>query len=120
MATIRRWDAAEAEALYGLIESQIVPEFYARDGEGIPRRWVSRMRESMARLAPQFSANRTVREYTEKHYVPAAACVPGTVARTAASWGQSFCEWGREIAAHWDRIRFGAITVEKRDHQYFL
>ena len=48
------WDAAEAEALYGLLEREVIPEFYARDEHGIPRRWVARMRESMARLTPRF------------------------------------------------------------------
>src|SRR5439155_7947547 len=66
------WDKAEAEALYALLESEIVPEFYTRD-KGIPKRWVARMRESMARLTPFFSANRTVREYAEGRYLPAAA-----------------------------------------------
>ncbi|MGA7801243.1 MAG: alpha-glucan family phosphorylase, partial [Gammaproteobacteria bacterium] len=67
------WDAAEAEALYDLLEREVVPEFYTRDEQGIPRAWVTRMRESMAHLTPQFSTNRAVREYTEKHYLPAAA-----------------------------------------------
>jgi starch phosphorylase len=51
----------------------VIPGFYARDESGIPTVWVKRMRESMARLTPRFSANRTVREYTEQHYLPAAA-----------------------------------------------
>ena len=67
------WDAVEAEALYDLLEREVIPEFYARDESGIPTAWVKRMRESMARLTPRFSANRTVREYTEQHYLPAAA-----------------------------------------------
>ena len=60
------WDGAEAEMLYHSLEQEVVPEFYARDGQGIPIAWVARMRESMARLTPQFSANRAVREYTEQ------------------------------------------------------
>ena len=67
------WDAAEAEALYDLLEREVIPEFYRRDEYGIPTAWVARMRESMAQLTPRFSANRTVREYTEQHYLPAAA-----------------------------------------------
>ena len=50
----------------------MVPEFYARDAQGIPTRWVERMRQSMATLTSQFSANRTVHEYTESYYLPAA------------------------------------------------
>jgi glucan phosphorylase len=64
-------DAAEAEALYNLLEQQVVPEFYSRDEHGIPTAWVACMRESMARLTPRFCANRTVRQYTESHYLQA-------------------------------------------------
>jgi starch phosphorylase len=66
------WDAKEAEALYNILEQELVPEFYERNGNGIPERWVQRMRKSMSTLTPQYSANRTVREYTEKYYLPAA------------------------------------------------
>jgi hypothetical protein len=55
--------------LYHSLEQEVIPEFYARDGQGIPTAWVARMRESMARLTPQFSANRAVREYTEQQLV---------------------------------------------------
>ncbi len=67
------WDAAEAEALYGLLENEVIPEFYERDKEGLPSKWLGRIRESMARLTPAFSATRAIREYTEDHYLPAAA-----------------------------------------------
>jgi glycogen phosphorylase len=67
------WDAAEAEALYDLLEREVIPEFYTRNGGGIPTAWVARMRKSMATLTPRFSADRAVREYTENHYLPAAA-----------------------------------------------
>jgi glycogen phosphorylase len=56
------WDAAEAEQLYRLLEEQIVPSFYDQDDTGIPQRWVGKMRQSMARLTPRFSANRAIRE----------------------------------------------------------
>ena len=67
------WDGLEANALYDLLEREVVPQFYTRGESGIPTAWVKRMRESMARLTPRFSTNRTVREYTEQHYLPAAA-----------------------------------------------
>ena len=66
-------DAAEAGELYDLLERQVVPEFYARDQNGIPTAWVARIRESMARLTPQFSANRVVRQYTREYYLPGAS-----------------------------------------------
>ena len=88
------WDAVEADALYDLLEREVVPEFYTRDESGIPTAWVARMRESMARLTPRFSANRTVREYTEQYYLPAAAAYreraanKGAVGRQVVDWQQ--------------------------------
>ena len=67
------WDATEAEALYAALEHEVVPEFYERDENGMPSRWLARIRESMARLTPEFSAGRAIREYTESHYLPAAS-----------------------------------------------
>ena len=63
------WDALEADQLYNILENEVVPEFYTRNEKGIPAAWISRMRESMAQLTPKFSADRTVREYTEQHYL---------------------------------------------------
>jgi starch phosphorylase len=64
----------------------------------------------MASLTPAFSANRTVREYTEQHYIPAAAAF---VARTAdnAAGGASLLAWQREIDSKWKDVRFGALKV---------
>ena len=93
------WDAVEADALYDLLEREVIPEFYTRDESGIPTAWVKRMRESMARLTPRFSANRTVREYTEQHYLPAAAAYRERAANKGAV-GQA----NGRLAAHvWNR-----------------
>ncbi len=67
------WDAIEAERLYDLLENEIIPEFYDRDEQGIPRRWIARVRESMARLAPEYSTNRMMKDYLERYYLPGAA-----------------------------------------------
>jgi starch phosphorylase len=67
------WDDVEAESLYSLLEREVVPEFYERDEKGMPAKWLGRIRESMARLTPEFSASRAIREYTENHYLPAAS-----------------------------------------------
>ena len=66
------WDAAEATRLYEILEQQIIPEYYARNETGVSTAWIGRIRESMARLTPQFSSSRTVLEYTEQHYLPRA------------------------------------------------
>jgi len=113
------WDAAEAEALYDLLEREIVPQFYERNERGIPVRWVARMRESMVRLTPQFSANRTVREYTEHHYIPAAEAY----ARRAADngkLGSELVEWREKIGRGWKDVRFGPLHVEQKDGVFII
>ena len=110
------WDAAEAETLYGLLEREIVPEFYRRDDHGIPRGWVARMRESMARLTPLFSTNRVVRQYTEEHYLRAASAF-NERAKNQGALGMSLVNWKAELTKHWPKVRFGSATVERTDGQ---
>lgn len=64
-------DAAEAEALYRLLEEQVVPAFYDRDEKLIPRRWVKVVREAMRSNLPRFSARRMVKQYVNEMYTPA-------------------------------------------------
>jgi starch phosphorylase len=104
------WDAAEAEALYGLLEREVIPEFYTRNEKGIPTAWVGRMRESMARLTPRFSANRTVREYTEQHYLPAASIYRERAAGKGAI-GVQLVNWQRAMEQNWSNMRFGEMKV---------
>jgi glycogen phosphorylase len=111
------WDAAEAEALYKLLEQEVIPEFYNRDARGIPHFWVARMRESMARLTPVFTANRVVRQYTEEHYVPAATAYCERAANRG-SLGADLVNWQAELAKHWSSLRFGSATVDVRGTQY--
>jgi starch phosphorylase len=113
------WDAVEADALYDRLEREVIPEFYTRDKKGIPTAWVARMRESMAQLTPRFSANRTVREYTEQHYIPAAAAYRQRVADQGAK-GAQVVNWQRAMEQHWSNLRFGEMKVatDGRNHVF--
>jgi starch phosphorylase len=111
------WDAVEADALYDLLERKVIPEFYTRDASGIPTAWVARMRESMARLTPRFSANRAVREYTEQHYLPAAAAYHLRMANKGAI-GRQLVAWQHSLEQKWARLHFGEVTVETRGEQH--
>jgi starch phosphorylase len=108
------WDAQEAEALYTLLEREVIPEFHERDEGGLPSKWLGRIRESMARLTPEFSAGRAIREYTTDHYLPAAS---GYRERTAndSEVGASVLQWRQDIARHWNTVRFGTLSVESHD-----
>ena len=110
------WDAAEAEGLYGLLEQEVVPEFYLRDDRGIPSGWVARMRESMARLTPLFSTNRVVRQYAEEHYLPAASAFRERANKQGAM-GVDLVNWQAQIAKNWSTVRFGPATAEEKEGQ---
>jgi glycogen phosphorylase len=110
------WDAAEAEALYGLLEREVIPEFYTRNDEGIPLHWVGRMRKSMTRLTPIFSTNRVVRQYTEEHYISSATAFRNRAAGQG-SLGAQLLNWEAELAKHWSKLRFGSATVERNEQE---
>ncbi len=111
------WDARDAEALYDLLEYEVIPEFYTRDEQGIPTDWVGRMRESMARLTPHFSSNRAVREYTEQYYLPAASAY---LARTADKGVicMEMVNWRRDLQQKWSALHFGEVKLETNGEQH--
>jgi starch phosphorylase len=113
------WDAVEAEALYDLLEREVVPEFYTRDKSGVPIAWVGRMRESMASLTPRFSANRTVREYTEQRYLPAAAAYCARAAKKGAA-GRQIVDWQRAVDRAWGSMHFGDLRVTSKEKQHLF
>jgi starch phosphorylase len=104
-------DAAEAEELYDLLEREVIPGYYTRGADGVPAAWVERIRQSMARLTPQFSAERAVREYTEKHYLPAASAYRERAANKGAIGGE-MVGWRRDVDHKWDSLRFGLLRAE--------
>jgi starch phosphorylase len=113
------WDAAEAEVLYDKLEHEIIPEFYARDNKGIPITWIARMRESMALLTPRFSANRTVREYTEQHYLPAAKSFQLRMTNKGAI-GKMMVDWQHRLEQKWAALHFGEVKVETFGDQHIF
>ena len=115
------WDGWEAEELYNLLEQEIVPEFYTRNEHGIPAGWVARMRESMARLTPQFSTCRSLREYTERYYFPAANEYRRRAADNGA-FGAEVMAWRKRLDAGWGGLRFGqvAFQTEENEHEFHV
>jgi starch phosphorylase len=61
-------DTAEAESLFHTLENELIPAFYSHGEQGIPDKWVRRMKNAIATLTPQFSSDRMVRDYIQKVY----------------------------------------------------
>jgi starch phosphorylase len=113
------WDDAEAEALYALLEREVIPEFYERNEKGMPSKWLERIRESMAQLTPEFSATRAIRKYTENHYLPAASGYHERAAGDSAL-GVGVLHWQQDIDRHWNTVRFGTVGIETHDGEHFF
>jgi len=111
------WDAFDADALYRVLENEVVPEFYERDENGLPERWLGRIRESMALLTPQFSASRAIREYTESHYVPAAAAYRERIDADGNA-GAALLLWQQDLARHWATLRFGPVAIDTHEGEH--
>jgi len=111
------WDAFDADALYRVLENEVVPEFYERGENGLPERWLGRIRESMALLTPQFSAGRAIREYTESHYIPAAARYRERTDSDGKA-GAALLLWQQDIARHWSTLRFGPVAIDTHEGEH--
>lgn len=109
-------DALESSALYELLEKEIVPLFYARAADGMPRAWIQRMKCSMKRLSPVFSTNRMVGEYAERYYLPTAAGYEALSANHFAG-ARTLAEWKSRVEREWRAVGVDAVeTVDGRGH----
>ncbi len=111
------WDAAEANSLYHILENEIIPTFYQRNQDGISTGWVEKMRASMGNLTTQYSANRAVREYTERYYIPAAKAYQER-ASDQGKIGQQITNWKSQLVHQWAKLRFGEIKVTLTEDHY--
>jgi len=113
-----RADSIDAQELYRILEEEVIPEFYDFDHAGIPRKWVARMRKSMATLTPYFSGNRMIREYLERLYLPAAEAVRRRL-NERARLARELNEWQVQLEKHWEHARFGDLeTVHTEDGRW--
>jgi len=111
------WDAAEATALYDILENDVIPTYYTRNAEGLPTDWLAKVRASIITLAALFSANRAVHQYTTEYYLPAAEAYKARQANQGAL-GIRMANWGQQLEHEWHSIAFGNLQTETRDGQH--
>jgi starch phosphorylase len=103
--------------MYQLLENEIVPDFYeCAQRSNPPAKWLARVRESMARLTPEFSASRAVRDYAEKHYVPAATSYIDRAANNSLV-AKGILQWQNDLAQHWSSLHLDSVHVTRRGEQ---
>ena len=96
-------DKLEAEALYDLIEHQVAPRFYDRGADGIPTRWMESVRRTLGVLAPELSADRMVKEYVERLYIPAAHA-ERAISANGNKPARELAAWKARIQAAWPKV----------------
>jgi starch phosphorylase len=104
-------DQVEAEALYDLLERDVVPLFYDRGANGLPRRWIGHMKASIGALSYYFNTHRMVQEYTERFYLPGAERYWQLTADDMAR-AKALAAWKTRVRKSWDQIRVGKVEAE--------
>jgi starch phosphorylase len=66
---IEKIDADDVDSLYQVLETEVIPAYYAKDADGLSKEWIRRMKNSLITLTPQFSSDRMLRDYIEKIYL---------------------------------------------------
>lgn len=96
-------DKLEADSLYDLIEHQVAPRFYDRSAGGVPTRWVQSIRHTLSTLSPALSADRMVREYVERLYLPAARAEV-EISANGFQPARDLAAWKARVTEAWPRI----------------
>ncbi len=105
-------DYVESQALYNLLEQDIVPQFYRQARDGLPREWIRRVKRSMKALAPRFNTHRMVQQYTEAFYMPRFQ-VSQAMSRAGFAGAAAFVDWQRHLDEVWHEIAI--LDVDIRD-----
>jgi glycogen phosphorylase len=103
-------DEIEANAFYDLVENEVVPLFYDRDVDGLPRRWVDKMKDAIQLNCPFFNTARMVREYAERAYFPASDRYHTLTADKYAP-AKELADWKENLTAHWFDIKIKDVNV---------
>lgn len=101
-------DMVEAEALYDVLERDVIPTFYDRGRDRLPRRWIERMRTSIAHLCHFFNTHRMVREYTERFYLVSNALYRA-LAENEAARARALAQWLARVRGAWQEVRVEAV-----------
>ena len=102
-------DWLDSKALYGVLESEVVPKFYDRGPNGLPSGWLRMVKKSIQRLAPQFSTGRMVHDYAAKFYVPAAAGYE-RLSSNSLSGAKSALDYKQRVRAAWPQVKVEKVS----------
>jgi starch phosphorylase len=107
-------DDVESRAIYDLLEQEIVPLFYTRSTDGLPRGWIKVMKRAMATVCPVFNTNRMVQEYMEKCYAPSADRI-GRLSGDKLERAAALAQWRRRLGREWGHVRVETVEAGGAD-----
>jgi starch phosphorylase len=102
-------DEVESNALYDLLEKDVIPLFYNRGADGLPRSWLSKMKTSMRALGPQFNSKRMLREYTEKYYLNSQKRFQ-TLASEDFARAKALAAWKVHLHQNWSHLNILEVS----------
>jgi len=108
-------DEIESRSIYELLEQEIVPLFYRRGSDGVPKGWVGRMKRAISTLAPVYNTGRMVCEYTDRCYIPSLAR-HDKLAASSMREGRELASWRQHVAQQWSSIRIDDLTQLGASH----
>jgi starch phosphorylase len=104
-------DEIESNNLYDLLEKEIVPLFYTRGADDLPRQWINKMKGAMRAIGPEFNTNRMVREYTERMYLPALDRYNDLTTNSFAR-AKQIAVWKQHLRESWPELKILEVTVD--------
>ncbi len=107
-------DAVAGHLLYDTLEREVIPLFYKRDADGLPREWIENMKTTFKRLGFSFSSNRMVAEYTERFYVNAGDDYEKLSAKNCMM-AKEMAKWRKRVEENWNRIKVISLKAELDD-----
>nr|WP_228047406.1 alpha-glucan family phosphorylase [Saccharopolyspora sp. HNM0983] len=110
-----RRDDLESAALYELITEHVAPAFYERNTDGVPGKWMSMVRHTLATLGPRVHSSRMVRDYVDNHYGPAACSVRG-VSADGYRGAKELADYRARLHAAWSRVRVDSTEMSVDEH----
>jgi starch phosphorylase len=104
-------DQVESQAIYQMLENEVVPMFYTRGRDGVPREWVRRMKNAMRTVCPIYSASRMVKEYTERLYLPAGQRWE-VLGANGLERARALAAWKDRVRANWKGVAVQSVDAE--------
>lgn len=107
-------DLVESQAIYNMLEDEVIPLYYARSADNLPRAWIARVKNSIKWIAPRFNTHRMVADYAEKYYVKAGAkyqyLTDGEMSRA-----KELSRWRSEVRAAWPQVCVRDVVMQAKD-----